>query len=93
MGLRSEARKSSLKILYQVEISKVSVESALSDYFSQNQAPLAHQEFAEFLVKDIISHLPQLDNIISKYAKNWELHRIAIIDKNILRIGIFELLY
>ena len=93
MGLRSEARKSSLKILYQIEISKISAESALSDYFSQNQVSSAHREFAEFLVKNIISHIPQLDNIISKYAKNWELPRIAIIDKNILRIGIFELLY
>ncbi len=93
MGLRSEARRSSLKILYQIEISKVSAQEALSDYFSQNKVPPSHQEFAEFLVRGIISRLPDLDKVISKYAKNWELHRIAVIDRNILRMGIFELLY
>lgn len=93
MGLRSQARKSCLKILYQIEISKVSVQEALADYFSQNEAPPPQREFTEFLVKNIISHLPELDRLISKYAKNWELHRIAVVDKNILRMGIFELLY
>lgn len=93
MGLRSEARKSCLKILYQIEISKVSPQEALRDYFSKTKVSLAHQEFTQFLVKSITSHTLELDRIISKYAKNWELHRMAVIDKNILRMGIFELLW
>ena len=93
MGLRSKARQSSLQILYQIEVTKTSILEAIEDYFLQNEALPEHKEFTGFLVDGVYSHVKELDSIISSYAKNWEISRMAIVDKNILRIGVFELLF
>lgn len=50
-------------------------------------------DFAWRLVKGVIEHLPQLDAIIEKAAPEWPVDQIAIIDRNVLRIGLYELLY
>ena len=93
MGIRSQARQSCLQILYQIEIAKTALPSAIEDYFSQRDIPPSHKEFTEFLLRGVCSHLSDLDQIISKYAKNWQISRMAIVDKNILRMGVFELFY
>ena len=49
--------------------------------------------FAEPLIRGAIEHREALDEQIKKYAKNWELHRIAAVDRNILRLAIYEMLY
>jgi N utilization substance protein B len=49
--------------------------------------------FAEPLIRGAIEHRDKLDEQITKYAKNWELHRIAAVDRNILRLAIYEMLY
>lgn len=49
--------------------------------------------FAEPLIRGAIEHRNALDEQIKKYAKNWELHRIAAVDRNILRLAIYEMLY
>jgi N utilization substance protein B len=49
--------------------------------------------FAEPLIRGTIEHRDKLDEQIIKYAKNWELHRIAAVDRNILRLAIYEMLY
>jgi N utilization substance protein B len=49
--------------------------------------------FAEPLIRGAIEHRTAVDEQIKKYAKNWELHRIAAVDRNILRLAIYEMLY
>lgn len=49
--------------------------------------------FADPLIRGALEHRDQLDEIIKKHAKNWELHRIAVVDRNILRLAIYEMLY
>jgi N utilization substance protein B len=49
--------------------------------------------FAEPLIKGTVEHLKELDAIITKHAKNWEIHRIAAVDRNILRLAIYEMLH
>jgi N utilization substance protein B len=49
--------------------------------------------FADPLIRGTIEHRPALDELIRKYAKNWELHRIAAVDRNILRLAIYEMLH
>ncbi|MBN2121021.1 MAG: transcription antitermination factor NusB [Candidatus Omnitrophica bacterium] len=93
MGLRTQARQSSLQILYQIEVAKISPLEAIEDYFSSNKFPIQHKEFTESIVNGIYQHFDDLDRIISSYAKNWQISRMAIVDKNILRMGAFELLY
>jgi transcription antitermination protein NusB len=50
-------------------------------------------EFAWKILKGVIEHLPELDEVIVKAAPEWPLEKIAIIDRNILRIGLYELLH
>ena len=49
--------------------------------------------FADPLIRGTVEHLPQIDEKIATYAKNWDLHRMAVVDRNILRLAIFEMLY
>jgi len=49
--------------------------------------------FAEPLIRGTIEHRAEADELISRHAKNWEIHRIAAVDRNILRLAIFEMLH
>jgi transcription antitermination factor NusB len=93
MGLRTQARQSTLQILYQIEVAKTSHQEAIEDYFSNHEFSPAHQEFTKTLVNGIHSQLKDLDQVITRYAKNWQISRMAVVDKNILRMGVYELLY
>ena len=53
----------------------------------------AIREFADPLIRGTLEHRDQTDAIIQKHAKNWELHRIAAVDRNVLRLAIYEMLY
>jgi N utilization substance protein B len=54
---------------------------------------LAIREFADPLIRGTIEHRDEADEVIKKHAKNWELHRIAAVDRNILRLAIYEMLH
>lgn len=54
---------------------------------------LAVREFADPLIQGTLQHRSELDEIIRKHARNWELHRIAAVDRNILRLAIYEMLH
>ena len=51
------------------------------------------QRFARELVEGVLQHLPQIDECIRSVAENWDLARMAVVDRNILRLGAFELLH
>lgn len=93
MRIRSRARESALKIAYQIEISKVEVNDAIEDFFSVNPETETLKEFTCFLLKGVSDNVDDLDLCIQRYARNWDIKRMAIIDKNILRIAIFEILF
>lgn len=93
MRKRTLARECALKILYKIEIGKDSVRESMEDFWSRQEAVPDVKDFTEKLVQGTHGNLSGIDSIISKYAENWEIKRIAVIDKNVLRLGIFELLY
>jgi transcription antitermination protein NusB len=84
---------SCLQILYQIEIGKVTCLFAFQDYFSKGEFISSHKDFSQFLVQGVRDNLTDLDRVISVHAKNWKIARMAVVDKNILRMGVFELLY
>lgn len=53
----------------------------------------AMRKFAEPLIRGVLEHQNELDEQIKKYAKNWDLHRMAVVDRNILRLAIYEMLH
>lgn len=54
---------------------------------------LAVQEFMEALVRGVLEHRAQLDTEIAKYAKNWDISRMAAVDRNVLRLAIYEMMF
>jgi len=79
--------------LYKIEISRDSVEASMEDFWSRETHREDVKDFANVLIKGTCENLSRIDSIISDCATNWEIKRIAVIDKNILRLGIFEMLY
>jgi transcription antitermination factor NusB len=95
MRKRSLAREFALQVLYQVDITHDSCDLALENFWQMNLEKGIDDEikkFAEELVQGVISNLKVIDNKICTYATNWELSRMAVVDRNILRLSSFELL-
>ena len=96
MRKRTLARDWSLKVLYQSDmLGKIRpVQIVLEQFLTEeeNKDPEV-QEFCKSIVNGVHAHLEEIDGLISKYATNWQIKRMAVIDKNILRLGVFELKY
>ncbi len=90
---RRKARELALQILYQIELTQQPVNEVLLVFFSHLYPQKNIEEFSRRLVYGVKEHQQEIDQIISKYSENWELERISVVDRNILRIGIFELLW
>lgn len=93
MRKRTRARECALKVLYCLDITKQDIESCLSDFWQENQEEPEVKDFANLLIKGTVENLERIDYEISKYAKNWEISRMAFVDRNILRLASYELLF
>jgi len=92
MGLRRVARECALQMLYQIDIGKQAPAEVLSTFWEMNSQPQKVREFAGQLLLGCLERLKEIDGIIQKHAKNWRLRRMAAVDRNILRIAVFEFL-
>jgi len=93
LGRRRKSRESALQVLYQLNITKQDATTALArfqEHFLPNEEV---DDFLKRLVLGVLENLPQLDRLIEQYSENWRLDRINTIDRNILRMALFELLY
>jgi transcription antitermination protein NusB len=90
---RRKSREFALQVLYQLDITKQDVIKTLAqfqDHFSVNEE---RDDFMERLVLGVLEHCQEIDRLIEKYSENWRLVRMNIVDRTILRMAIFELLY
>lgn len=69
------------------------VDEVFDDVAEHFEMPHAAQGFARDLVAKVIEHAAALDELVSSHAKNWRVERMAIVDRNILRLAAFELVY
>jgi N utilization substance protein B len=93
MGLRSKSREVALHILYQIEISKRGYKESFQDYLVYEPQKQEVIDFSLSLIEGVLKNITFIDGIICKYVRNWEISRMAVIDRNILRIACFELLF
>jgi len=94
MRKRTLAREYALQILYQVEVNSEPLEETLSKFWDYESKPAEDvRKFSEDLVSGVLKHRDSIDGVIEKYADNWNLNRMAIIDRNIMRFATYELLY
>jgi len=93
LGKRRRSREFALQALYQFEINLQDVHHAL-DHVRKNASPrIDDQEFTGRIVMGVREHLREIDHLIENYSEHWQFDRITIVDRNILRMAIFELLY
>jgi N utilization substance protein B len=91
---KRQSRINALHMLFSMEMIHGKIEKNLSVYMDfHEKAPVEIKEYAEFLSKGILENIASIDEMIRMYCKNWNLNRLAIIDLNILRIGVFELVF
>jgi N utilization substance protein B len=93
VGVRRRGRELALQMLYQHEIAGTAVEGILSSCEELKQVPQATREFAIALVQGVISKLTELDSQLVDQADNWRLERMAAVDRNILRLALYELMF
>ena len=96
MRKRTQARDWALKVLYQSDIigKTRSFDLILEQFFENEEDKDPEvQKFCRQIGSGVKEHLEEIDALISQYATNWQIKRMAIIDKNILRMGVFELKY
>jgi N utilization substance protein B len=92
MGSRHHARERALQILFQYDIhGKPGL--WLDVFWKENEATDEVKAFAERLVAGVLEKKKELDAVVGKYATNWKVSRMPIVDRNILRVGAYELLW
>jgi len=79
-------------MLYQLDVGKQAQAEILATFWLMNDHPEKVREFANELFTGAVSRLSHIDGIIQQHAKNWRLGRMAAVDRNILRLAVYELL-
>lgn len=92
MAARSKARKRALDVLFAAEARDLAVGDLLAERGADPEAvPMG--DFAEGLVRGVDEHLDRIDDLIAQHSIDWTLDRLPAVDRAILRIAVFELLY
>ena len=95
MGTRSRraAREVALNVLYQTDVAKIPPDEALDTALENTNLQEEAAEFATALVKGTLHNIKPIDEKLSRLSIGWELQRQPAVDRNILRMAIFEILY
>lgn len=92
MGYRRKAREYALQMLYQYDVSQQSA-GFCDEFWADKEVPENIREFTNNIVDGVIKNLSIIDDKIRLSASHWSIDRMAVVDRNILRMSIFELLY
>lgn len=93
MRTRRRGRELALKLLYGFDLLPRDIDATLQEFWSLTRYPDGIREFAEQLVRGTLGHKTEIDEFIAKNAINWTIERMTVVDRNILRCAVYELLY
>lgn len=95
-GGRRRAREAALQMLYQSEVGRASADEVISTYWPahdvDDELTGVLREFANTLVRGTLDRMKEIDAILAAHAQNWRIERMAVIDRLVLRLAIYELL-
>ncbi|WP_147533906.1 transcription antitermination factor NusB [Bacillus marasmi] len=86
---RRTAREKALQALFQIDLSQTEVDAAIEHVLED----LPHDDYLNQLVTGVVLHKQEIDEMIKSKLENWTLERLAPVDRNLLRIAVFELLF
>lgn len=93
MSSRRKSREYAMQMLYQWEICGYTPTQVAAGFFANQKADAEEEGFARSLFEGAVANIDQLDGVVRAHSENWRLERMASVDRNILRVALFELLY
>lgn len=93
MASRRQCREWVVQLLFILDMNKQELDQLFSDFWSDREAPAKARKFTEEHVRDIVNGMDKLDEVLRKYSHNWDLHRIGVIERNVIRMAIYEILF
>lgn len=91
MSARSKARKRALDVLYASDLRGEDAAVALDRAIAEGEGPT--NAYTATLVRGVVEHRARIDELLSSYSEGWALERMPAVDRNVLRLGVWELLY
>jgi N utilization substance protein B len=91
VSARSKARKRALDVLYETDLRSTDPLATVGERVARADPPVP--EYAVELVEGVTEHRARIDEIIASYAEGWTMDRMPAVDRNVLRIGVYELLW
>ena len=94
MPARRKARKRALDVLYEADLRDLSPTHVLTTYLDRIEKPRPdHLDYTVSLIEGVAKHLDRIDELIASYAEGWTIDRMPVVDRNLARIAVYELLY
>jgi N utilization substance protein B len=92
-GARHKAREAALKILFSMDLTGAPLREATANYWNRFDPEATYSRFANSIVRGVIANLQGIDAAISKASTSWRIERMTFVERNVLRIGAYEILY
>ncbi len=94
MPARRKARKRALDVLYEADLRGEPIQETLASALERVEPPApAHLPYAVSIVEGVGAHRDRIDELIATYAEGWSLDRMPVVDRNLARIAVYEILY
>jgi transcription antitermination factor NusB len=94
MGKRRKAREVALQFLYELDVNAENDPAARErDFWDRHPLGADARAFSDALVRGAKGHQPEIDRTIAQCAEHWDIERMAVVDRNILRLAVYELLW
>ena len=91
MSARTKARKRALDVLFASELRSENPVEALERAIAEGEGPT--NDYSATLVRGVVEHQARIDELLASYSEGWSLERMPAVDRNVLRLGVFEVLY
>jgi len=93
MHQRRKAREITLQVLYELDVLRISAQEAIDRFWANFEAPQEARTFSSFLIEGTWNNIEKIDKLISGSSENWTMARMSRVDKSILRMAVYELLF
>ncbi len=93
MGARRKARELALQMLFQHDMSGNTPDMIVATFEDLQKSKANTREFAEKIFRGTVTHMAAIDDMIQAQAENWRLSRMAVVDRNIIRMSVYEFLH
>lgn len=93
MSTRREAREWTVQLLFQLDLNPDDLDTVFERFWTERKADAMAREFTEGLVRGVRDNLGKIDGMLGKYAEHWDIHRMGVVDRNVIRMAIYEMLF